>query len=102
VSSSAGCPVRCRMCDAGSFFKGFLTGDEMLAQIHHLVRKRFGADRVRAWVQKLYEKGILVVGLTYPVVPRGEETIRVQINAAHTEADIEELLEKLKQVQAEV
>jgi len=46
VSSSAGCPVRCRMCDAGSFFKGFLTGDEMLAQIHHLVRKRFGGVRV--------------------------------------------------------
>ena len=59
-------------------------------------------DQVRAWVKKLYEKGILVVGLTYPVVPRGEETIRVQINAAHTEADIDELLEKLKQVQAEV
>lgn len=39
-------------------------------------------------VNRLYDKGILVVGLTFPVVPRGDETIRFQINAAHTEADI--------------
>jgi len=37
------------------------------------------------------------VGLTFPVVPRGDETIRVQINAAHTEADIDELLRCLKE-----
>ena len=39
--------------------------------------------------------GILAVGLTFPVVPRGDETIRFQINAAHTESDINEVLEAL-------
>jgi glycine C-acetyltransferase len=53
-------------------------------------------DRVRALVNTLFERGILAVGLTYPVVPRGDETIRFQINAAHTEADIEEVLRALK------
>ncbi len=48
-------------------------------------------------VQRLYEKGILVVGLTFPVVPRGDETIRFQINAAHTEADINYALEVLSE-----
>ena len=43
-------------------------------------------------VRGLYDRGILAVGLTFPVVPRGDETIRFQINAAHTEADIEEVL----------
>jgi len=49
-------------------------------------------DRCRAMVEGLFERGILVVGLNYPVVPKGDETIRVQINAAHTEADIDTLL----------
>jgi glycine C-acetyltransferase len=30
--------------------------------------------------------------LTFPVVPRGDETIRFQINAAHTQEDINEVL----------
>jgi len=59
-------------------------------------------DLTRKWVKALYDRGVLVVGLTFPVVPRSEETIRVQINAAHTEADIDEALEKMKEVQAEV
>ncbi|WP_300458750.1 aminotransferase class I/II-fold pyridoxal phosphate-dependent enzyme [Desulfobacula sp.] len=39
-------------------------------------------------VAYLFDQGILVVGLTFPVVPRGDETIRCQINACHTAADI--------------
>ena len=45
----------------------------------------------------LFEKGVLVVGLTYPVVPRGEETLRFQLNAAHTEEDVADVLEVLSQ-----
>ncbi len=52
--------------------------------------------RVRTMVAGLFERGILAVGLTFPVVPKGDETIRFQINAAHTEADIDELLGALK------
>ena len=36
-----------------------------------------------------------MVGLTFPVVPKGSETIRFQVNAAHTEADIAEVLDVL-------
>jgi glycine C-acetyltransferase len=46
-------------------------------------------DRVRAMVRALFDRGILVVGLTFPVVPKGQETIRFQVNAAHTRADID-------------
>lgn len=46
-------------------------------------------------VQHLFDQGVLVVGLTFPVVPRGDETIRFQINAAHTQADIDEVLKIL-------
>jgi glycine C-acetyltransferase len=53
-------------------------------------------DRVRAKVAALFDRGILAVGLTYPVVPKGDETIRFQINAAHTETDIDDVLRALK------
>jgi glycine C-acetyltransferase len=56
--------------------------------------------KVRARVQGLFERGILVVGLTFPVVPKGDETLRFQINAAHTEADIDEVLDALRAVSA--
>lgn len=57
--------------------------------------------RVRSMVAGLFERGILAVGLTYPVVPKGDETIRFQINAAHTESDIDELLGVLKELKAQ-
>ena len=45
-------------------------------------------ERTRKLVRALFTNGILVVGLTFPVVPKGDESIRFQINAAHTEGDI--------------
>jgi len=49
-------------------------------------------------VQNLFEKGVLVVGLTFPVVPKGSETIRVQINAGLTENDVDYVLACLKEM----
>jgi len=46
ISSMFGCPVRCRMCDAGGNFSGKLTSEEILMQVDHMVRKRFPDGRV--------------------------------------------------------
>lgn len=51
--------------------------------------------------RKLFDEGIYVVGFSYPVVPRGKARIRVQISAAHTEEDINTLVEKFKAVTAQ-
>jgi glycine C-acetyltransferase len=56
----------------------------------------------RRLVAHLFDGGILAVALTYPVVPWGEETIRFQVNAAHTEADIALVLEALAAFSREV
>ena len=53
----------------------------------------------RDLVQYLYDNGVLVTGLAYPVVPRGDEEIRTQINADHTEADIAHVLALLEAYQ---
>ncbi len=52
--------------------------------------------KTRRLVRHLFENGILAVGLTFPVVPRGDETVRFQVNAAHTEDDIREVLAALE------
>ena len=51
--------------------------------------------KTRAMVRYLYENGVLVTGLAYPVVPRGDEEIRAQVNADHTEEDIDHVIELL-------
>lgn len=47
-------------------------------------------------VKYLTEKGILATGLNYPVVPKGDEEIRFQISADHTEYDIDYALNVLR------
>ena len=52
--------------------------------------------RTKQLVRHFFENGVLVVGLAFPVVPKGDDTIRVQINACHTEADIDFALSVLE------
>jgi glycine C-acetyltransferase len=47
-------------------------------------------------VKWLTENGILATGLNYPVVPKGDEEIRFQINGDHTPADIDYVIDVLK------
>ena len=42
--------------------------------------------------RRLREEGIYVVGFTYPVVPKGQARIRVQLSAAHSREDIDRAL----------
>jgi glycine C-acetyltransferase len=52
-------------------------------------------QRTRDLVGYLYDNGVLVTGLAYPVVPKGDEEIRTQVNADHTEGDIDHVLDLL-------
>jgi glycine C-acetyltransferase len=80
-------------------FKGGLVklGFETLPGEHPVVpvMLRDGA-RTAALVAHLRRHGILATGLTYPVVPKGEEEIRFQISADHAPADIDEALDALR------
>jgi glycine C-acetyltransferase len=52
--------------------------------------------RTRALVKHLRRNGVLATGLAFPVVPKGDEEIRFQVNADHTESDIDAVLEVLR------
>lgn len=47
-------------------------------------------------VNFLKENGVLATGLNFPVVPRGDQTIRFQVNGNHTASDIDYVLGALR------
>ena len=51
---------------------------------------------------RLLEEGVYAVGFFYPVVPKGQARIRVQISAAHSRADLEFALEKFIKIGREL
>jgi 8-amino-7-oxononanoate synthase len=44
----------------------------------------------------LREHGILLPAIRYPTVARGEARLRITASAAHSEADIQQLIEMLR------
>lgn len=53
-------------------------------------------NKTASLIQYLLKHRILATGLNYPVVPKGDEEIRFQINANHTTRDIDYILDILK------
>ena len=51
--------------------------------------------KTQALVKHLFAHGILATGLSYPVVPKGDEEIRFQVSADHTAKDIDTVLAAL-------
>jgi len=47
VSTLYGCPVGCRFCDAGGYYQGKLSKDEIMSQVDYLIRRRFPDGRVQ-------------------------------------------------------
>jgi glycine C-acetyltransferase len=71
--------------------------------IHPIVPILLGeAALAQRMAARLLEKGIYVIGFSYPVVPRGAARIRVQISAAHSAEDIEFAVEMFREVKEEL
>jgi glycine C-acetyltransferase len=68
-------------------------GYETIAGAHPVVPLMVrDTAKTSALVAHLREGGVLATGLNFPVVPRGDEEIRFQVCADHTETDIDEAL----------
>lgn len=73
-------------------------GYEIIESDHPIVPLMVRDTRKTAkLVNFLIEHGILATGLNYPVVPKGDEEIRFQVNADHTPHDIDTVLAVLKE-----
>ena len=51
---------------------------------------------------KLLERGIYVIGFSYPVVPQGQARIRIQLSAAHTQEHLDRALAAFSEVGREL
>ncbi len=52
--------------------------------------------------EKLLQKGVYVIGFSYPVVPKGQARIRTQISAGHETEDLDFAIEKFSEVKKEL
>jgi glycine C-acetyltransferase len=50
----------------------------------------------------MLDKGVYVIGFSYPVVPQGKARIRTQISAAHSQADLELALDAFAAVKRDL
>ncbi len=56
-----------------------------------IVPVMLGDARLAAELAKgLLDEGIYVIGFSFPVVPKGEARIRVQLSAEHTDAQVDQ------------
>ena len=70
---------------------------------HPITPVMLGDARLAAeMAQRLLGHGIYVIGFSYPVVPKGQARIRVQLSAAHSDADIDRALEAFAKVGREL
>ena len=79
------------------------TGLEIKPGTHPIVPIMLGdAVLAQEMAARLIEKGVYVVGFSYPVVPQGQARLRVQISAAHSRKDLDFALDKFAEARREV
>ena len=87
------------------YFRDEMTkrGFNILPGIHPIVPIMLGdAALAQTMADKMLEKGVYVIGFSYPVVPKGKARIRTQISAAHSMEDLKYTLEKFTEVKEEM
>lgn len=84
--------LRARLRENTAWFRGQMTGlgFDILPGDHPIVPVMIGdAARATRMADLLLQKGIYVIGFSYPVVPIGKARIRTQVSAAHTDEDLQ-------------
>ena len=78
-------------------------GFHIVSGTHPIIPIMIGdAKRANALSDRMLEEGIYVIGFSYPVVPKGQARVRVQISAAHSQADLEFALKAFQKAGSEL
>lgn len=97
--------LRKKLLENTKYFRDHIEnlGFTVLPGTHPIVPIMLGdAVLAQKMAGRLLEKGIYVIGFSYPVVPRGKARIRTQISAAHSTEDLQFALEKFAEVKKEM
>ena len=74
-------------------------GFEIKEGIHPIVPVMIGDAKIaQQMADDMLNENIYVIGFSYPVVPKGEARIRVQISAAHTKNDLDSAITAFKKI----
>ena len=89
---SASTELRDRVHENTAYFREQLSklGFDVLEGSHPIVAVMlYDAKVASAFAARMLEKGVYVVGFSYPVVPQGRARIRTQVSAGHTREDLD-------------
>jgi glycine C-acetyltransferase len=84
--------LRVKLRENTAFFRSRMTEEEfdILPGEHPIVPVMIGdAARAARMAEVMLEKGVYVIGFSFPVVPQGKARIRAQVSAAHSKEDLE-------------
>ncbi len=93
--------LRHRLMENTAYFREQIQarGFTILQSVHPIVPIVLGDERRTVeMARQMNERGFFVVGFSYPVVPKGQARVRVQISAAHTPEQIDAVLDAFAEV----
>ncbi|HWI55892.1 MAG TPA: glycine C-acetyltransferase [Bacillota bacterium] len=87
------------------FFRAGMSklGFTVLPGTHPIVPVMLGEAALAAkFADAMLQKGVYVIGFSYPVVPQGKARIRTQISAAHSQQDLAFAIDQFAEVKREL
>jgi glycine C-acetyltransferase len=100
--------ARAQLRDNASLFRSLMTaaGFDLVPGSHPIIPVMFpgedGARTATAVADAMLADGVYVIAFSYPVVPQGKARIRVQLSAAHSEADVRRCVDAFVSARASV
>ena len=97
--------LRQKLYDNAARFRSSMTklGFTLAGADHPIIPVMLGdAALAQQMAQKMLERGIYVIGFSFPVVPKGQARIRTQMSAAHSSSDIDRAVEAFGEVGKEL
>ncbi len=97
--------LRDRLAENTRYFRDAISqlGLSIVPGTHPIVPIMLGDARLASQMaDNLLEKGVYVIGFSFPVVPQGKARIRTQISAAHSHDDLVFAIEQFARAKSEV
>ena len=93
--------LRARLEANSALFRSEMSklGFTLAGEGHPIIPVMLGdAALAQEMAARMLEKGVYVIGFSFPVVPRGQARIRTQMSAAHSEADVRQAISVFEEV----
>ena len=100
-----GADLRAHLAANAAQFRSAMTklGFRLSGADHPIIPVMLGdASLAQDMAARMLEKGVYVIGFSFPVVPKGQARIRTQMSAAHSTADIARAVEVFEEVGREL